>query len=128
VEHVEPAELPDDEYPLVLTTGRVVMHYNSGAMTRRTRSLHQREPELFLQVHPSTAQRFGVIDGNMAQVSTRRGEAQARARVTRQIDEGVIFMPFHFPDTNVLTIDALDPKAKIPEYKVAACKIAPMSE
>ena len=127
VEYIEPAELPDEEYPLVLTTGRVVMHYNSGAMTRRTHALHQREPELFFQVHPSTAQRFGIAAGDMTQVSTRRGEAQARARVTRQIDEGVIFMPFHFPATNVLTIDALDPKAKIPEYKVAACKISPIN-
>jgi predicted molibdopterin-dependent oxidoreductase YjgC len=124
VEQAPPAELPDEEYPLVLTTGRVVMHYNSGAMTRRTRALRQREPELFVQMHPATAGRFGITDGTMTRVSTRRGEAQARAKVTRQIDEGVVFMPFHFPDTNVLTIDALDPKAKIPEYKVAACKIA----
>jgi anaerobic selenocysteine-containing dehydrogenase len=63
----------------------------------------------------------------MIQISTRRGEARARARVTRQIDEGVVFMPFHFPATNTLTVDALDPKAKIPEYKVAACRIAPVN-
>lgn len=128
VEQAPPAELPDQEYPLVLTTGRVVMHYNSGAMTRRTRALRQREPELFIQMHPATAGRFGLTHGAMTHVSTRRGEAQARARVTRQIGEGVVFMPFHFPDTNLLTIDALDPKAKIPEYKVAACKIAPVNE
>jgi formate dehydrogenase alpha subunit len=127
VEQAPPAELPDEEYPLVLTTGRVVMHYNSGAMTRRTRALRQREPELFIQMHPATAGRFGITHGAMTHVSTRRGEAQARAKVTRQIGEGVVFMPFHFPGTNVLTIDALDPKAKIPEYKVAACKIAPVN-
>jgi formate dehydrogenase major subunit len=127
VEYQPPFEATSEEYPLVLTTGRVVMHYNSGAMTRRTRALRQREPELFLQLHPSTAQRFGIVDGNMIQISTRRGEARARARVTRHIDEGVVFMPFHFPATNTLTVDALDPKAKIPEYKVAACRIAPMN-
>ena len=127
VKYQAPFEETSDEYPLVLTTGRVVMHYNSGAMTRRTRALRQREPELFLQLHPSTAERFGVVDGHMIQVTTRRGEARAKARVSRQIDEGVVFMPFHFPDTNILTVDALDPKAKIPEYKVAACRIAPMN-
>jgi formate dehydrogenase major subunit len=125
VEHHPPFEEVSDEYPLVLTTGRVGMHYNSGAMTRRTRALLQREPELFLQLNPSTARRFGILDGQMVEISTRRGEARARARVSRQINEGVVFMPFHFPDTNILTVDALDPKAKIPEYKVAACKIAP---
>jgi len=127
VKYQAPFEETSDEYPLVLTTGRVVMHYNSGAMTRRTRALRQREPELFLQLHPSTAERFGIVDGHMIQVTTRRGEARAKARVSRQIDEGVVFMPFHFPDTNILTVDALDPKAKIPEYKVAACRIAPMN-
>jgi formate dehydrogenase major subunit len=127
VEHHPPFEEVSDEYPLVLTTGRVVMHYNSGAMTRRTRALLQREPELFLQLNPSTARRFGILDGHMVQISTRRGEARARARVSRQINEGVVFMPFHFPDTNILTVDALDPKAKIPEYKVAACKITPVN-
>ena len=126
VEYQPPFEETSDEYPLVLTTGRVVMHYNSGAMTRRTRALREREPELFLQLHPATAQRFGIADGELMQVFTRRGEAQARARVSRQIGEDVVFMPFHFPGTNVLTLDALDPKAKIPEYKVAACRISPL--
>jgi len=126
VQHQAAAEPTSGEYPLLLTTGRVVMHYNSGAMTRRTRALRTREPQLFLQIHPSTAQRFGIADGTMLWVSTRRGKTQARARISRQIDEGVVFMPFHFPGTNLLTTDALDPRAKIPEYKVAACKIEPV--
>jgi formate dehydrogenase major subunit len=126
VEFQAPFEETSAEFPLVLTTGRVVMHYNSGAMTRRIPSLRRREPELFLQVHPTTAQRYGIAEGDLTEVSTRRGQAQARARITRQISEGVVFMPFHFPATNVLTVDALDPKAKIPEYKVAACRISPL--
>jgi len=126
VEFQPPAEETSAEFPLVLTTGRVVMHYNSGAMTRRTPALNRREPELFVQLNPATAQRFGIGDGEMMEVSTRRGQAQARARVSRQISEDVVFMPFHFPATNVLTNDALDPKAKIPEYKVSACRISPL--
>lgn len=125
VEFKLPAEETCSEYPLVLTTGRVVMHYNSGAMTRRTSALSSREPELFVQLHPLTARQYSIHDGDKAVVSTRRGQALARVRVSRRISPGVAFMPFHFPDTNLLTIDALDPKAKIPEYKVAACQISP---
>jgi formate dehydrogenase major subunit len=125
VEFKLPAEVTSSEYPLVLTTGRVVMHYNSGAMTRRSPSLSSREPELFVQIHPATAHKFAVQDGEKAIIRTRRGEAQAKVRVTRRISEGLAFMPFHFPDTNILTTDALDPRAKIPEYKVAACQISP---
>jgi len=125
VEFKLPAEETSPEYPLVLTTGRVVMHFNSGAMTRRSPALSSREPELFVQIHPATAHRYAVQDGEKAIVRTRRGEAQAKVRVTRRIGEGVAFMPFHFPDTNILTTDALDPRAKIPEYKVAACLISP---
>lgn len=125
VAYQPPAEEPSEEFPFLLTTGRVVMHYNSGAMTRRTPALRRREPELFVQIHPATAQNLGIADGKMAWIRTRRGEVQARARVTRQIGEGVAFLPFHFPETNILTSDALDPRAKIPEYKVAACQITP---
>jgi formate dehydrogenase major subunit len=128
VEYRLPAEETSPEYPLVLTSGRVVLHYNSGAMTRRTPSLRAREPELFVQLNQATAQKYGITDRCMATVSTSRGSTAARARVTRQIPEGLLFMPFHFPGTNQLTIDALDPTAKIPEYKVAACRIEPLHE
>jgi len=126
VEYVPPAEATSEEYPLVLTSGRVGIHYNAGAMTRRTKPLMEREPELFVQLNPQTAETFGIRDQAPALVRTRRGEAKARARVTRRIPPGVLFMPFHFPETNLLTIDALDPIAKIPEYKVAACRIEPV--
>ncbi len=112
VEYKLPAEEVSEEYPLVLTSGRVVMHYNSGAMTRRTRALMQREPENFVQMNHLTAAKFGIEQDGMAKVTTRRGQATAKARLTRQIPEGVLFMPFHFLETNQLTIDALDPIAK----------------
>ena len=128
VEYIPPAEITSDEYPLVLTSGRVVMHYNAGAMTRRIKALRQREPELFVQVNPQTAEIYGVQEQAEALVSTRRGDAKAKVRVTRRIPPGVLFMPFHFPETNLLTNDALDPTARIPEYKVAACRIQPVKE
>jgi formate dehydrogenase major subunit len=128
VEYQAPAEETSELYPLVLTSGRVMLHYNSGSMTRRTATLNRREPELFVQIHPKTADRYGVFTGGKAKVITRRGEATARVRVTRQIPKDVLFVPFHFKETNRLTIDALDPTAKIPEYKVAACRIEPAGE
>jgi formate dehydrogenase major subunit len=127
-EYVLPAETISDEYPLVLTSGRVVLHYNAGAMTRRTRALQEREPELFVQINPQTAKSYGVGEQAEALVTTRRGEAKAKVRITRRIPPGVLFMPFHFPEMNLLTNDALDPTAKIPEYKVAACRIRPAEE
>ena len=117
-----PCEEITRDFPLILTSGRVVMHYNSGTMTRRTRALLNREPALFVQLHPDTARQYGIKEG-LVRVITARGEAIAKTKISRQIPEGVVFMPFHFPETNLLTIDALDPTAKIPEYKVAACRI-----
>jgi formate dehydrogenase major subunit len=127
-EYVPPAETTSEEYPLVLTSGRVVLHYNAGAMTRRTPALLEREPELFVQINPQTAEVYRVGEQTEALVKTRRGEAKARVRITRRIPPGVLFMPFHFPEMNLLTNDALDPTAKIPEYKVAACRIQPVEE
>jgi len=128
VEYIPPAEATSDDYPLTLTSGRVVLHYNAGAMTRRTPALRVREPELFVQVNPQTAESYGVQNQAEALVQTCRGEARAKVRITRRIPPGVLFMPFHFPEMNLLTNDALDPTAKIPEYKVAACRIKPVDE
>jgi formate dehydrogenase major subunit len=97
-------------------------------MTRRTPALLEREPELFVQINPRTAEVYRVGEQTEALVKTRRGEAKARVRITRRIPPGVLFMPFHFPEMNLLTNDALDPTAKIPEYKVAACRIQPVEE
>jgi len=123
VEYRPPAESPGDAYPLVLTTGRVVVHYNSGSMSRRSASLLAHEPALFVEVHPADAQRLGLTEGAAVEVASARGKTTAQARITNTIAEGWAFMPFHFAGTNVLTSDALDPLARIPEFKVAACAI-----
>jgi formate dehydrogenase major subunit len=124
VEYHPPAEQTSDEYPLILTTGRVTVHYNSGAMTRRTLGLLKRNPALFVELNPDDAEKLEINDRSEVRVFTKRGEVTARAVITPTISQGVVFIPFHFPEANVLTNDALDPKAKIPEFKVAACKIA----
>jgi len=123
VQYQPPVELPDDEYPLVLTTGRVVMHYNAGSMTRRSAALLKRSREPFVEVHPRDAQKLGITADEEVKITTRRGDTLARASITQKLSPGVVFMPFHFPGTNMLTVDALDKTAKIPEFKVAACKI-----
>ena len=123
VKHQPPAELTDEEYPLLLTTGRVVMHYNAGSMTRRSAPLLKRSPELFVEIHPRDARKLGISAHEEVKIITRRGDTLARANITSKLSPGIVFMPFHFAGTNILTIDALDKRAKIPEFKVAACRI-----
>lgn len=127
VEHAPPAELPDKSYPLMLTTGRVLYHWHGGEMTHRSRGLQAVYPEALIEIHPIDARRAGIEDGGMMKVTSRRGEIVARADVTDRVDEGLIFATFHFADSaaNYLTIRALDPQAKIPEYKVCAVKVEP---
>jgi predicted molibdopterin-dependent oxidoreductase YjgC len=127
VDWLPPAEQPDDEYPLVLTTGRVLYHYHTGSLSRRAQGLAAIYPEGRVEIHPEDAQRIGLRDGEMARVSSRRGSVTARAEVTERTQPGLVFMTFHFPESaaNVLTIAALDPVAKIPEYKVCAVKVEP---
>jgi len=122
-----PAESPDAEFPLVLTTGRVLEHYHAGTMTRRVPGLNWLVPEAFVEIHPADADRWAIGDGERISVRSRRGSVTAVAQVTGTIFPGVVFMPFHFAEAaaNVLTHAALDPVAKIPEYKVCAVAIEP---
>jgi formate dehydrogenase alpha subunit len=117
-----PAERPDAEFPLVLTTGRLLEHYHGGSMTRRVASLHWRVPEAEVELHPADAARYAVHDGARVRLRSRRGALVARARLTDRIVPGTVFLPFHFAEAaaNVLTHAALDPRAKIPEFKVCA--------
>jgi formate dehydrogenase alpha subunit len=127
VEHAGPHEPPDREYPLVLTTGRVLYHWHGGEMTRRSPGLNVLCPHPEVEIHPADARRYGVAEGAPVRLASRRGELVARAWVTDRVPEGVVFGNFHFPDegnVNNLTIRALDPVAKIPEYKVCAVAIA----
>jgi len=126
VEQRDPAETPDESYPLFLTTGRLLAHYQSGNQTRRVAELTEANPESFVEVHPDTAAVFGVTDGERVCVVTRRGRAFCKARFTTTIRRDTLFMPFHFGGdgrANTLTSDAVDPVSKIPAFKLAAARL-----
>jgi formate dehydrogenase alpha subunit len=125
VENIPPAEPPDADYPLTLTTGRRLQHYHSGSMTHRVAGLNTLLPEERMEINPLDASPLGLADGDMAVVASRRGQVKVRVQLTKRIKPGVVFMTFHFPETavNLLTIAALDPVAMIPEYKAAAVKV-----
>jgi predicted molibdopterin-dependent oxidoreductase YjgC len=120
-----PAEEADEEYPLTLTTGRLLEHYHTGTMTRRVDGLNELVPTGFVEINPGDAARLGVVDGAPVTLETRRGRIEVPALVTDRIDEGTVFVPFHFWESpaNRLTHAALDPVAKIPEFKVCACRL-----
>ncbi|HOV51666.1 MAG TPA: formate dehydrogenase subunit alpha [Methanothrix sp.] len=124
VQYSPAAEEASWEYPFILTTGRVAVHHNAGSMTRRSPSLIEREPELFVEINTQDAVKLRIADGDEVRVTSPRGGTTARARLTGRVKRGVVFMPFHFPGTNMLTTEATDPEAKIPEFKVSACKIS----
>lgn len=126
-EHIPAQELPDEEFPFILSTGRMLFHYNSGTQTRRTLILSREFPENFVQLNPEDAKRLKIKNKSQVLVSTRRGKLAVKAMVTESIIPGVIWMPFHFVDklTNILTNDAFDPVSGIGEYKVCAAKIEP---
>jgi formate dehydrogenase major subunit len=125
VRHQEPREVPDDEYPLVLTTARLEEHYNTGTMSRRSPTLNRQHPENFVDVHPNDAERYGIEDGDDVTLTSRRGEITVTAQVTEDIKEGVVWTTPHFAaaSANVLTNNVLDERAKIPEYKAATAEI-----
>jgi assimilatory nitrate reductase catalytic subunit len=121
-----PGEEPDDEYPLYLTTGRLLAHYQSGAQTRRVPSLREAEPEAFVEIHPQLAQSQGIGAGDRVRLSTRRGTAILVARLSTAMRVDTLFVPFHFGGAgraNSLTGTALDPISKIPEFKIAAARL-----
>ena len=126
VSHQPPAEVEDEEYPLVLTTGRIEEHYNTGEMSRRSENLMRQTDHNFIDIHPRDAEARDIEDGDMVQLTTRRGEIDVAANVTEATKEGVVWTTPHFDDsqTNRVTNDAVDPVAKIPEFKVAAATIS----
>jgi assimilatory nitrate reductase catalytic subunit len=128
VEHRDPAELPDRQFPYVLTTGRNMQQYQSGTQTRRVRSLAVALPEPRAELHPDLARRHGIADGDMVELRTRRGRALLRARLVPGIRPDTIFAPFHWPGTNALTNPALDRHSKMPAFKACAVAIAPAPE
>lgn len=122
-----PDEAPDADYPFALTTGRLLEHWHTGVMTRRSKVLDAIEPEAMAALHPAELARLGLSAGSMARITTRRGSVTARLRADADIAPGMIFMPFAFVEAaaNRLTNPALDPVAKIPEFKLCAARIAP---
>ncbi len=128
VDHTPSAELPDADHPLRATTGRVLVHYQSGAQTRRVAELSGVVPESFVEVHPDTAARAGLGDGDWAHVVSRRGTAQARVRCVPSMRLDTVFLPFHFgaeQAANLVTNPALDPISRMPEFKVSAVRLEP---
>ncbi|MFC7264320.1 molybdopterin oxidoreductase family protein [Streptomyces lutosisoli] len=126
VSHRAAAEEPDDEYPVLLTTGRVVAQYQSGAQTRRVDELNAAAPGPFVEMHPRLAERLGAADGDAVTVVSRRGRAVAPARITTSIRPDTVFMPFHWPGegrANTLTNPALDPTSRMPEFKTCAVRV-----
>ncbi|MGW7523787.1 molybdopterin oxidoreductase family protein [Streptomyces sp. NPDC054783] len=126
VAHRATAEEPDAEYPLLLTTGRVVAQYQSGAQTRRVTELNAAAPGPFVELHPRLAARIGAADGDPVTVTSRRGRATAPARITSAIRPDTVFMPFHWPGegrANTLTNPALDPTSRMPEFKSCAVRV-----
>ncbi len=119
------AELPDDEYPLVLNTGRILEHWHTGSMTRRSKALDAIKPSAFAKLHPSDLAASGIADGQIVRVASRRGEVELQAIADTSIEPGCVFIPFHFREAsaNLLTNDVLDPYGKIPEFKYCAVRV-----
>jgi len=125
VSYLPPNEMPDDDYPFILTTGRMLQHWHTGTMTRKSVVLHDLVPHGALEMHPDDAERYGITKGDNLSVSSRRGNITVPANITDKIRQGTVFMAFHFHEhpANALTIAALDPIAKIPEFKACAVKV-----
>ncbi len=122
------AELPDKDFPFVLTTGRMMFHFHTGTMTRRSQKLHSEVPEAFIELNTVDAKKIGLNGNKRVRVTSRRGQIELGVRVTDDIKRGIVFIPFHFAEAaaNVLTSSAIDPVAKIPEYKVCAVQVEVM--
>lgn len=131
--HLVPAEwmpareLPDDEFPFVLNTGRLLEHWHTGSMTRRSFALDSIQPEAHVYLNPDDAAGMGIGDGDFVRVTSRRGSIELAARLSHRDTPGTCFIPFHFREAaaNVLTIDEIDPVGKIPEFKFCAVRVEP---
>jgi formate dehydrogenase alpha subunit len=128
VEFIPPAEPTDSEYPFILTTGRSYFHYHTGTLCRRTATLEREEPECLVELNPADAARLDVRPGEPVRIRSRRGNITVKANVTGVVPEGIVFLPFHFREAaaNLLTVNAVDPSAKIPEFKVCAVALEPV--
>ncbi len=126
IDYIEPAEMIDDEYPLYLTTGRLLYQYHTGTMSMKTEGLNEIAPEAFVEISPQDALKFKVKEGSRVNIDSRRGTIQARIKISRKAVNGTVFIPFHYAQAaaNRLTNAALDPISGIPEYKVCAVRVS----
>ncbi|HAR46826.1 MAG TPA: formate dehydrogenase subunit alpha [Nitrospiraceae bacterium] len=120
-----PAETTSDEYPFVLTTGRNLFQYHSGSMTRRVKPIEQHAGEAYVELNAMDGKKLGIKNGERIKVRSRRGQVEIKARISRRVAEGIVFIPMHYREAaaNVITNDALDPTVKIPEFKVCAVAV-----
>lgn len=127
VEYEEPLEVTNEEYPYVFTNGRVLYHYHTGTMPRKIKELDEEIKQGFAEINPKDAKDLGIENDDEVILESRRGEVETIARVTEDILEGVVFMPFHFSEcvANVLTGPTSGPPSKMPEFKFCAIKIRP---
>jgi formate dehydrogenase alpha subunit len=125
VDYVDPHELPDQDFPFLLTTGRSLYHFHTGTMTRRTSLLDREVPSPYVEINPDDAEALGIRNGQKVILETRRGSLILDAKATLGISRGLLFVPFHFSEApaNILTGQTLDPKSKMPELKVSAARI-----
>jgi formate dehydrogenase alpha subunit len=125
IDFIPPAESPDDEYPMHLTTGRLLYHYHTGTMTMKTDGLNEIAPECFVEISPQDARHYEVKDGDAVEISSRRGTIRAVIKISKMAVTGTVFIPFHYAAAaaNRLTNAALDPISGIPEYKVCAVRL-----
>jgi formate dehydrogenase alpha subunit len=125
LKYIPPGEMPDENYPLILTTGRSLYHFHTGTMTRKVAGLNTMEPEGVVEISPEDASQLGIDQGDKVKISSRRGEVITKAKVTKALPSGLVFMTFHFAESaaNILTNPKLDPVSKIPELKVSAVKV-----
>ena len=125
VEYTDPVELPDDDYPFVMNTGRQLYHWHTGTMSRRASGLDAREPTAIVEIHPEDARKLGVREGELVRLTSRRNSMVSAARVSERVARGQVFVPFHFREAaaNLLTNPVLDPYAKMAELKICAVRI-----
>ena len=126
IDYIPPDERIDQDYPVYLTTGRVIYQYHTGTMTRKTEGLNERAPECFVEISPKDAEKYDLDNKSLVNIASRRGKIKARLMISGRASEGIVFIPFHFAEAaaNRLTNAALDPVAGIPEYKVCAVKLS----
>ncbi len=126
VDYTPPGESPDEEFPYLLITGRVPFHFHGGSITRRIELLDQEVPTGFVNIHPDDATKLGIKDGDMINLTSRRGEIKIQAKISDDVEPGVVYVPMHFAEcsANVLTDTKLDPVSKIPGYKVCGVKVS----